>query len=394
MGGLLFDRDKKVLNQDSTHTVFLLMSRSGIQSDKGLVDVSPFLIQRSIDAVGGKVKLCKKLRSGQLLIECFNGKQANKIIKMITLSVDIFVQVEEHKTLNKSRGIFYSNDLRGLSDTELLREIQEQNPNVTEIKRLKKRDSETKQLTDIDLGLYIVTFNIYDLPEKILLGYLSTIIRPYIPNPLRCFTCFQFGHVSEKCSSQEKVCPHCGNLEHTKIDKTGRHEKCDKPPKCANCQQKHNSFSKECDVYKKEYAIQVIKITQKKSIYEARKEYERKNQLPTTYSNTVKSCNCQCKCQESENKKLTMTTKNNTTTTTKDKPLSSPVRQITKANGSKIELLPRNISKRKKREITNAEKKKKEMSTNTSYLNKNNPIDKFDISTFDDSHSCSSIGDE
>lgn len=98
---------------------------------------------------------------------------------------------------------------------------------------------------------------------------MSTQVKPFIPNPLRCFKCFQFGHISESCLSEVKICPHCGNTEHIVNDPSGRREKCDRPAKCANCQQAHNSFSKECEVYKKEYAIQKIKVTQKKTIKEA-----------------------------------------------------------------------------------------------------------------------------
>lgn len=144
--------------------------------------------------------MSKKLKSGQLLIQCLNGKQANKIIKMLCLSSEIFVKVEEHVSLNRSKGIFYSNELRCLTDDELLKEIREQNPNIIEIKRLKRRDPETRTLTTTDLGLYITTFNVSDLPEKILLGYMYTLVKPYIPNPLRCFNCFWtcFGQLFSK----------------------------------------------------------------------------------------------------------------------------------------------------------------------------------------------------
>lgn len=255
-GGLLFDKDKSVQNPNSIDPVYLLMTRSGVRSSDGLSKVSPFLIQRFIDATAGKVKLCKKLRSGQQFIQCFNGKQANKLIKHMSLSLEIFVKVEEHATLNKSKGIFYTNEIRELTDEELLREIREQNPSIVELKRLKKRDPVTKQLTKEDLGLYIATFNVSDLPNKIILGYIYTNLKPYIPNPLRCFKCFQFGHITDNCSSKEKLCPHCNNMEHTTFDEvTSNREKCDRQPKCANCQQQQNSFSRDCDVYKKEFAI-------------------------------------------------------------------------------------------------------------------------------------------
>lgn len=88
----------------------------------------------------------------------------------MSLSLEIFVKVEEHATLNKSKGIFYTNEIRELTDEELLREIREQNPSIVELNRLNKRDPVTKQLTKEDLGLYIATFNVSDLPDKIILG--------------------------------------------------------------------------------------------------------------------------------------------------------------------------------------------------------------------------------
>lgn len=371
MGGLLFDRDKAVLNPESMQPTFLLMSRAGIHANKGFSNVSPFLIQKSIDAVGGKIVDCRKLRNGQLLIQCSNGKQANKIIKMLSLSNDIFVNVEEHRSLNFSKGIFYTNELRELKDEEVKEEIAAINKNVVEIKRLKKRDPETRKLTNIDSGLYIATFNVRKAPDHIFVGYFYTGVRPYIPNPLRCFNCFKFGHISDKCSSQVKICPHCSNTEHTSVDESGKRERCDNQPKCINCQKDHNSFSKECAAYKKEYAIQSIRITQNKSMYEARKEYEKQNPLPSTYANavttmqstpTTKQCNCLCKCQQSGEKQNLTTTEKTSPVKTLRETLSSvsSMREVRRTDGSKITIIPKNISKRKKREITNAEKKKKQ----------------------------------
>ncbi|XP_075167662.1 uncharacterized protein LOC142239777 [Haematobia irritans] len=375
MGGLLFDRDKRVLNPDSLQPVFLLMARAGIHADKGFTNVSPFLIKKAIDTVGGQVMNCKKLRNGQLLIECTNGKQANKIIKMMSLSIDIFVNVEEHKSLNVSKGIFYTNELRCLDDEEIKKEIVTLNKSITDIKRLKKRDPETKQLTTVDSGLYIVTFNVRDPPESVYVGYFYSKVKPYIPNPLRCYNCFKFGHVSDKCSTPSKVCPHCNQNEHTNVDESGKREKCNNKPKCANCSSDHNSFSKECPLYKKEYEIQTIRITEKITIYEARKQYAIRNPLPVSFANasslkpttpsaTTKTCNCSCNCKTSgEQPKLT-TNEISTPVKSLKETLStvSSIREITRTDGSKINLIPKSISKRKKREIAKAEKKKKKSS--------------------------------
>lgn len=362
MGGLLFDRDKSVVNPESLQPVFLLMSRAGVHASKGFTNVSPFLIQKSIDTVGGKIMECKKLRSGQLLIKCTNGKQANKIIKMMSLSMEIFVSVEEHKSLNTSKGIFYTNELRYLDDDEVKKEMIRLNPSIIEIKRLKKRDPETKKYTSVDSGLYIVTFNVPQIPEYIFVGYFSTLVNTYIPNPLRCFNCFKFGHISEKCSSTVKICPHCSCPEHTSTDETGRREKCNNQPKCTNCQNDHNSLSKECSVYKKEYEIQTIRVKENKSMYDARKEYAIRNPLPTTYANAIlttnKICNCPCKCQQSVDQKVSKVSPIKSLRETLSS--VSSILETTKSDGTKITLIPKNISKRKKREIKNAEKKKKQ----------------------------------
>lgn len=92
---------------------------------------------------------------------------------------------------------------------------------------------------------------------------------------------------------------------------------------------------------------------------EARREYERQNQLTTTFAAITRTCNCQCKCQEKENKKFATIKEVEKTKT------------ITKSDGTKINLLPKNISKRKKRELSNADKKKKDNSADANPTNNN-----------------------
>ena len=230
-----------------------------------------------------------------------NGISAEKIIQMKSLTPEVRVDVQEHNSLNISKGTFYTRDISMLNDNEILVELKDSNPSITEIRRLKKRDTTTKKLTNEDLGVYIVTFNTTELPEKILLGFQYLSVRPYIPFPLRCFKCFKFGHTSEKFEQINKVCPHCSEADHTVIGVHGERAKCERTAKCVNCNQPHNSFSKECVIYKKEYAIQTIRITRKVSFFEARKIYSRENP-ETIYAKTVKNCTCVCNCTRSNEK--------------------------------------------------------------------------------------------
>lgn len=371
MGEVMMDKTKKVLNPNSKDPIFLLMMRTGLGEQNGLTNVSPFLIQKCIDTVGSRVKMCKKLRNGTILIECFNGKQADSIIKIKSLSTSIFVNVEEHNSMNKSKGTIYTHDIKCLTDAEILSELKSQNPSIIEIKRIKKRNPETKALTNEDMGLYIVTFNTSELPEKMILGYQTVDVRAYIPYPMRCFKCFSFGHINEKCPAPEKKCPHCGETDHTEIDPTSEKRiPCAKKAKCVNCQEGHNSFSKNCEVFKKEFTIQKIRITQKKSIYEARKEYHRLNPLPTTYAKAIKpSCSCECRCSQPNANasvaKAPIPPTSPSKLTQKAGPSSTLVKaatlKVTKADGSKINILSTKLNKRKKRELAKEEKKHKNL---------------------------------
>ncbi|GFW57072.1 uncharacterized protein TNCV_1116001 [Trichonephila clavipes] len=117
---------------------------------------SPFAIQKALKGIGGDPKAVKKLS--------INSNSS-------------------HRFLNSCRGVISEPDLLCASEAEILEGLSDQG--VTQVRRIKiKKDSllsPTKHL--------ILTFNSPKLPSTIKAGYLNCKIRPYIPNPLRCFKC-------------------------------------------------------------------------------------------------------------------------------------------------------------------------------------------------------------
>ncbi|GFU05739.1 gag-Pol polyprotein [Trichonephila clavipes] len=81
----------------------------------------------------------------------------------------------------------------------------------------------------------ILTFNSPKLPTTIKAGYLNCTIRPYVPNPLRCFKCQKFGHSQTSCRGQ-LTCSRCASVGHASTDYALEQ-------KCVNCQQPHPSDS-------------------------------------------------------------------------------------------------------------------------------------------------------
>ncbi|GFV77962.1 uncharacterized protein TNCV_1161 [Trichonephila clavipes] len=117
------------------------------------------------------------------------------------------------------------------------------------------------------------------LPSTIKAGYLNCKIRPYIPNPLRCFKCQRFGHSQTACRGQ-LTCSRCASVGHVSSD-------CSLELKCVNCLQPHSADSKLCPKWKIEKEIQTIKTNKNISYIEARKLIG--PQLSQIYAQATKS---------------------------------------------------------------------------------------------------------
>ncbi|GFW70659.1 putative adenylate cyclase type 3-like protein [Trichonephila clavipes] len=144
-----------------------------------------------------------------------------------------------------------------------------------------KRITSIKDGKTITSPLFILTFSKHTLPEKILIGYLNIKIRPYIPNPLRCFRCQSYGH-GTACRGVA-TCNKCSSTEHASEACTTERRK------CANCKGRHAAYSKSCPKWQQEKEIQRIKVLENISYSEAKKRVV--NILPprasTSYANAV-----------------------------------------------------------------------------------------------------------
>ncbi|XP_037526094.1 uncharacterized protein LOC119403220 [Rhipicephalus sanguineus] len=159
--------------------------------------------------------------------------------------------------MNTVRGVISDDDLLNLTEEELLEGWKEQN--VTQVQRIKiKRENK-----EIPTKFLIITFASTVLPESLETGYTKTRIRPYIPNPRRCFKCQRFGHGSQSCRGR-LTCAKCGNHEHSS-------DTCDNPLHCPNCEGEHAAYSRASPTWKKEKDIITLKYKENISFREARR---------------------------------------------------------------------------------------------------------------------------
>ncbi|GFU99426.1 uncharacterized protein TNCV_3193481, partial [Trichonephila clavipes] len=240
------------IDKVSEHARFLILSLPNNE----MLQKSPFAIHKAIQGISDEPKSVKKLRSSDLLIETSSALQTKSLLLTKTF-LDCPLIVNLHRSLNSCRGVISETDLLCASEAEILEGLSDQG--VTEVRRIKIK----KETSLFPTKHLILTFNSPNLPSKIKAGYLNCTLRPYIPNPLRCFKCQRFGHSQTSCRGQ-LTCSRCASVGHSSTD-------CTLEQKCVNCTQSHTSDSKLCQKWKLEKQIQELKTNRNISYFEARR---------------------------------------------------------------------------------------------------------------------------
>ncbi|XP_055944360.1 uncharacterized protein LOC129975322 [Argiope bruennichi] len=186
-------------------------------------------------------------------------------------------ETEEYRQMRSKVGrvSFPVGELFNVPIDEITKELKGQG--VSQVRRISiRRDGQllnTKHL--------VLTFSFNKLPEYIKVGYMRLLVRPYIPNPLRCFKCQRFGYSRTSCRGTP-TCARCAEIGHDSSECTSRE-------KCFNCQGTHTSFSRNCPAWQLEKTINSTKIKKQISYSEDRKLV--KSQTPvsgTSYSFMIK----------------------------------------------------------------------------------------------------------
>lgn len=147
---------------------------------------------------------------------------------------------------------------------------------VLEVRRLKRKHTEPdKTVTYIPTGTVCLTMSGTSLPREVSICGLYFKVLPYLFPVVQCFNCLRYGHIAKQCRAKKR-CFGCGSLTH-------ENHLC--VLKCIHCESnEHNSTSKLCPEYTRQFRIKEIMSLENKSFFEAS---ERVPQLP----NKIKKSN-------------------------------------------------------------------------------------------------------
>lgn len=243
-------------NEFGAVTTLLMTGKDGTN-----LPIEPFIIGKSLEDWAGPIEDSRSVsRCTKYVIRTRKPAQVEKLLKMTHLCDGTEVSVVLHPTLNISRCVISAYDVIEKDEQEIVENLSSQG--VIKARRILKSNKDRT-------AAIILTFNKSVYPANVKIGVLNFKTRPYYPNPMLCFSCFEYGHPRLSCTNSKR-CYNCSQDHEER-------EKCEDAPFCRNCEKDHRPTSRQCPIYKKEMEVIKTKIDCNLTEADARKRVEAGN---------------------------------------------------------------------------------------------------------------------
>lgn len=235
-----------------------------------LEKIKEVTLARDLKKVGiSNIHNIYKINDNIMKIVFKDKTNANKTIDINSTSnynYEFYIPEMYTTTYGVIRGVELEIDIQEIIDN-IKAEVQ-----ITSIERLKTFDVTTKQLKET--ATIKIGFRASYLPRRIILfDGLIKEVNFFLPRPMFCTSCVNYGHMKKKCRSKIKRCPICGddisdNDQHTCLG-----------PNCRFCITNHTTNSKDCEERKIQIKIRNTMTIKKTTYRDAKKAVAEKLNL-------------------------------------------------------------------------------------------------------------------
>ncbi|XP_014891407.1 uncharacterized protein LOC106949576 isoform X3 [Poecilia latipinna] len=232
----------------------------------GVKKIDPLKLTKALKAHIGEIKHAKILRDGNLLIGCNSEGQVEKAKKLgglCKVKIRAVVKVGE-KINNESKGIITGVPL-SVNMKDLVENLKERNKEIKGARRM------TRGAERIETETVLLEFETKEMPREVFFGLIRFSVREYMPKPVRCFNCQEFGHIAKMCKGKRRCARCSGDHEYGKCGVGVK-------PKCCSCGGEHSVAFWGCEVMKQQTIVQKTKVAQKVTYAEACKVVEKEKQ--------------------------------------------------------------------------------------------------------------------
>ena len=228
---------------------------------------------RASEAIQRKVgNLCQgnlKRYGKALLIKAGNDTQGMLLSNFKPSEDGNIKSISPHSTFNNPKGIIFSKDLMDFTEEEILEKCP---PSVLKVKKFEGENN-----------AIMLVFSRF-VPDYIYIELCRIKVKPFQQRPTQCFSCFEYGHVSDKCNNQSK-CINCSE-EHELP------EFCPNQKYCFHCGGDHSPNARMCPRYKFEQEILAVANNEYISIGNAKRIVMGANRSPdSTYAKIISKMN-------------------------------------------------------------------------------------------------------
>lgn len=255
-----------------------------MKAKTGAIPNNPFLLRLSVEKhVGGQIAGAFKENKGiSYVLKVRSQAQFDKLLTMSRLADGTEISVEEHSNLNQVKCVVSNADTIGLEEGYIAEQLREQK--VKEVRRIKRRNRNTNALEETPTLILTISGTV--VPDHIDFGWSRCRTRNFYPNPMQCFRCWSFGHTGKRCTAPARVCGRCSKVHQEDQEMETANEQgttneptprrvCTEPTYCKACNSaQHALSSRECPAFRKENAIQIIRVDDGLSYPQARREFE------------------------------------------------------------------------------------------------------------------------